>query len=215
MEAGGDAPPTWIEGRRRTFSPEAASVQGVREVRLRTPGHFLKRGLKTRLGVDKRGASSCYDVEEPPTTLQSLTPCASYPSPTALPVPPSSSSAPMATSLLVVFSVVIASAGQAGQQAVAALRQAAQSVGRASSCVEGLNSVVRMQQSRHRKMTQELLDLKRQYWNLRTFRTGRRQKTSTYQRLGVTLPSNLSWWQLLQLTPDQLRALLSAQAGAI
>src|SRR5262245_3153169 len=34
--------------------------------------------------------------------------------------------------LLVVFSVVIASAGQAGQQAVAALRQAAQSVGRAS-----------------------------------------------------------------------------------
>jgi hypothetical protein len=113
--------------------------------------------------------------------------------------------------LLLVFSVPIAQAGDAGQQAVAALRQALRSVGRASSCVEGLNSVVRMQQSRHRKMTQELLDLKRLYWNLRQFRTGRRKKTSPYERLGVPLPPELSWWQLLQLTPDQLRPLLSAQ----
>ena len=86
--------------------------------------------------------------------------------------------------------------------------------GRASSCVEGLNSVVRMQQSRHRKMTQGLLDLKRLYWNLRKFRTGRRKKTSPYERLGVSLPPNLSWWQLLQMTPDQLRPLLSAQPMA-
>jgi hypothetical protein len=116
--------------------------------------------------------------------------------------------------LLVVFSVLIASAGQAGRQAVAALRQALRCVGRASSCVEGLNSVLRMQQSRHRKVTQELLDLKRLYWNSRPFRTGRRQKTSPYQRLRVPLPPGLCWWQLLQLTPDQLRSLLSAQSVA-
>lgn len=116
--------------------------------------------------------------------------------------------------VLLVLGVLIASAGEAGQQAVQTLRDALGCVGRASSCVEGLNSVVRMQQSRQRKVTQEMLDLKRLYWNLRTFRTGRRKKTSPYQRLGVALPSNLSWWQLLQLTPDQLRSLLSAQAGA-
>ncbi len=112
--------------------------------------------------------------------------------------------------LLVVCGVLIASAGQAGQQAVGTLRQALACVGRASSCVEGLNSVVRMQQSRHRKVTQEMLDLKRLYWNLRRFRTGRRKKTSPYERLGVPLPPDLSWWQLLQLTPDQLRSHLSA-----
>jgi hypothetical protein len=112
--------------------------------------------------------------------------------------------------MLVVCSVVIAQAGGAGQQAVAALRRALACLGRASSCVEGLNSVLRMQQSRHRKMTQELLDLKRLYWNLRDFRTGTRKKTCPYQRLGVPLPPDLSWWQFLQLPPDQLRSLLSA-----
>jgi len=113
--------------------------------------------------------------------------------------------------LLVVCGVLIATAGEAGQAAVATVRQAVRCVGRASSCVEGLNSVVRMQQSRHRKMTQELLDLKRLYWNLRKFRTGRRRKTSPYERLGVPLPPGLGWWQLLQLSPEQLRALLAAQ----
>ena len=112
--------------------------------------------------------------------------------------------------LLVVYGVMIASAGQAGQQAVGALREALRCVGRASSCVEGLNSVVRMQQARQRKMSQELLDLKRLYWNLRKFRTGRRKKTSPYERLGLALPPDLSWWQLLRLTPDQLRSHLSA-----
>jgi hypothetical protein len=116
--------------------------------------------------------------------------------------------------VLVVLGVLITSAREVGQQAAQTLRQALGCMGRASSCVEGLNSVVRMQQARHRKMTQELLDLKRLYWNLRTFRTGRRQKTSPYQRLGVHLPPDLSWWQVLQFTPDQLRTLLSAQAGA-
>jgi hypothetical protein len=113
---------------------------------------------------------------------------------------------------LVVWSVLIAQAGEKGQQAVAALRQALRCVGRASSCVEGLNSVVRMQQGRHRKMTQGLLDLKRLYWNLRTFRTGRRRKTTPYERLGVPVPAELSWWQLLHLTPEQLRTRLLAQS---
>jgi len=113
--------------------------------------------------------------------------------------------------VLLVLGVLIASAGEAGRQAVQTLRDALGCLGRASSCVEGLNSVVRMQQTRHRKVTQEMLDLKRVYWNLRTFRTGRRKKTSPYERLGVPLPPDLSWWQLLQLTPDQLRPLLSAQ----
>ena len=112
--------------------------------------------------------------------------------------------------LLLIWSVLIAGGGEAGKRAVAAVRAAMRDVGRASSCVEGINSVVRMQQSRHRKMTQELLDLKRLYWNLRKFRTGRRKKTSPYERLGVPVPPNLSWWQLLQLTPEQLRELLSA-----
>jgi hypothetical protein len=116
--------------------------------------------------------------------------------------------------LLLICGVLIAPAGATGEQAVQALRQAARDVGRASSCVEGLNSVLRMQQSRHRKVTQELLDLKRLYWNLRDFRTGRRKKTSPYERLGVPLPAGLTWWQLLQLTPDQLRQLLSAQRVA-
>jgi hypothetical protein len=116
--------------------------------------------------------------------------------------------------LLVVFSVLIASAGEVGQQAVATLRRAVRYVGRASRCGEGLNSVVRMQQSRHRKVTQGMLDLKRVYWNLRKFRTGSRKKTSPYERLGVGLPPDLSWWRLLHLTPTELRTHLSALAIA-
>jgi hypothetical protein len=67
----------------------------------------------------------------------------------------------MLRGLLLVYSVLIAQAGEAGQQAVAAFGQAVRYAGKASSCVGGLNSVVRMQQSRHRKMSQGLVDLKR------------------------------------------------------
>jgi len=45
---------------------------------------------------------------------------------------------------------------------------------RASSAVEGVNSVVRMHQGRHRHVSQEMLDLKRLYWNCRVFREGKR-----------------------------------------
>ncbi len=49
---------------------------------------------------------------------------------------------------------------------------------RASRAVECMNSVLRMHQSRHRTVNQELLDLKRLYWNCRVFREGRRRKRS-------------------------------------
>jgi hypothetical protein len=82
-------------------------------------------------------------------------------------------------------------------------------VWRASSLVECVNSVARMQQSRHRKMTQGLLDLKRLYWNLRRFRTGRRKDQTPYDLLGLRLPE-LSFWEVLKLTPEELREKLSA-----
>ena len=80
---------------------------------------------------------------------------------------------------------------------------------RASSLVECVNSVARMQQARHRKMTQGLLDLKRLYWNLRRFRTGRRKDQTPYGLLGLGLPE-LSFWEFLKLTPEELREKLSA-----
>jgi hypothetical protein len=82
-------------------------------------------------------------------------------------------------------------------------------VWRASSLVECVNSVARMQQARHRKMTQGLLDLKRLYWNLRRFRTGHRKDQTPYGMLGVKRP-DLSFWDFLKLTPEELREKLSA-----
>jgi hypothetical protein len=86
-------------------------------------------------------------------------------------------------------------------------------VWRASSLVECVNSVARMQQARHRRMTQGLLDLKRLYWNLRRFRIGRRKDQTPYSLLGLDLPE-LSFWEFLKLTPEQLREELSAQKDA-
>jgi hypothetical protein len=80
---------------------------------------------------------------------------------------------------------------------------------RASSLVECVNSVARMQQARHRRMTQGLLDLKRLYWNLRRFRTGRRRGRTPYGLLGLELP-DLGFWEFLKLTPEELREKLSA-----
>ena len=84
---------------------------------------------------------------------------------------------------------------------------------RASSLVECVNSVARMQQARHRRMTQGLLDLKRLYWNLRRFRVGRRKDQTPYNLLGLNLPE-LSFWEFLKLTPDELREQLSVQEDA-
>lgn len=89
------------------------------------------------------------------------------------------------------------------------VRAVLRGVWRASSLVECVNSVARMQQARHRKMTQGLLDLKRLYWNLRRFRLGRRKDQTPYGLLGLTLP-DLSFWEFLKLTPEELREQLSA-----
>jgi hypothetical protein len=75
--------------------------------------------------------------------------------------------------------------------------------------VECVNGVARMQQARHRKMTEGLLDLKRLYGNLRRFRTGRRKHQTPYGLLGSKMP-DLSFWEFLKQTPEELREKLSA-----
>ena len=79
---------------------------------------------------------------------------------------------------------------------------------RASSAVECMNSVLRMQQSRHRRMTQPMLDLKRLYWNCHRFRSGPRKEASPYQALGLDLPT-FDFWALLQTDPAELTQRLS------
>jgi hypothetical protein len=79
------------------------------------------------------------------------------------------------------------------------LRQAV----RASSAVECMNSVLRMHQSRHRTVTQGLLDLKRLYWNCREFREGKRRRQSPYELLGLNLPSYRFWDLLWMPTPPE------------
>jgi hypothetical protein len=96
------------------------------------------------------------------------------------------------------------------REVVSQVRRVLRGCWRASSLVEGINSVARMHQSRHRRMTQGLLDLKRLYWNMRAFRTGRRRGKSPYALLGLPLPTD-DWWQLLKLSPDQLAQHLSTQ----
>ena len=77
--------------------------------------------------------------------------------------------------VLLAAGVVLALSAAAGAEAVAGVRDVLRQAWRASSLVECLNSVARMQQSRHRRMTAGLLALKRLYWNCRAFRTGRRR----------------------------------------
>jgi hypothetical protein len=105
--------------------------------------------------------------------------------------------------------LVLSLSGAAGTQALALVRGTLRGVWRASSLVECVNSVARMQQGRHRKMTQGLLDLKRLDWNCRAFRTGPRRKKSPYELQGLVLPTR-DWWELLRLTPEELRQQLQA-----
>jgi hypothetical protein len=120
-----------------------------------------------------------------------------------------SSQAAALRGVLLLCAVVLGKAGALGEQASTAVRDILRRAYRASSLVECINSVLRMQQARHRKMTQGLLDLKRLYWNCHTFRTGRRRNTTPYERLGVPWPEGLRWWDVLKLTPGQLRDKLS------
>jgi hypothetical protein len=84
---------------------------------------------------------------------------------------------------------------------------------RASSAVECLNSVLRMQQSRHKVMTQPMLDLKRLYWNCHEFRSGPRKKACPYQVLGLELPT-YDFWTLLRTDPKDLTQRLSTARNA-
>jgi hypothetical protein len=116
--------------------------------------------------------------------------------------------------VLLMCAVLLGKMGAVGQQAVAAVRDIFRRAYRASSLVQCINSAVRMHQCRHRKMTQGLLDLKRLYWNCHTFRTGRRRGTPPYHGLGVPWPEGLRWWDVLKLTPEQLRHKLSTAKTA-
>ena len=111
--------------------------------------------------------------------------------------------------VMLMCAVVLGKAGEAGQQAASAVHEIFRRAYRASSLVECINSVLRMQQAQHRHMTQGLLDLKRLYWNCHRFRSGRRRNTTPYERLGVPWPEGLRWWDVLKLTPEQLRDKLS------
>jgi hypothetical protein len=110
--------------------------------------------------------------------------------------------------VLLLCAVVLSKADE-GRQAAAAVKDIFRRAYRASSLVECINSVLRMHQAGHRRMTQGLLDLKRLYWNCHTFSAGRRRKTTPYDRLGMPWPPDLPWWDVLKLTPEQLRDKLS------
>ena len=72
-----------------------------------------------------------------------------------------------------------------------------------------MNSVLRMHQSRHRTLTQGMLDLKRLYWNCRVFRGGKRKGRCPYEHLGLKLPS-YDFWNLLQ--PEMTTAIREGQS---
>jgi len=84
---------------------------------------------------------------------------------------------------------------------------------RARSAVECMNSVLRMHQHRHRYVSQQMLDLKRLFWNCRRFTHGKRRGACPYQLLGLNLPT-YNWWKLLQMDPEELRQQLSTQEVA-
>lgn len=110
--------------------------------------------------------------------------------------------------IVLVSGVVLSLLGAAGQQAMALVRGVLSQAWRASSLVEGLNSVLRMHQGRHKRLTPGLLALKRLYWNTHVFVAGHRKQQSPYGRLGLVLPKG-SWWDLLKIPPEKLRQQLS------
>jgi hypothetical protein len=84
---------------------------------------------------------------------------------------------------------------------------------RASSAVECMNSVLRMHQSRHRTLTQGLVDVKRLYWNTRVFRGGKRKGRCPYKHLGLE-QSSYDFWSLLQVALTTAIASEKAKAKA-
>jgi hypothetical protein len=120
-----------------------------------------------------------------------------------------SPAAAAARGALLVASVTLARGGEAGTRALALVRAVLDGAWRSSSLVEGVNSVVRMHQRRHKRLTQGLLDIQRLYWNVHAFRAGKRKGMSPYRQLGLALPER-GWWALLKLAPEQLQQQLSA-----
>jgi hypothetical protein len=110
----------------------------------------------------------------------------------------------------VVVAVVLRQLGPAWAEAYRRVARLLRRVVRASSAVECVNSVVRMHQARHRQLTQELLDLKRLYWNCRSFVWGQRRGRCPYQHLKLRLPS-YDPWTLLQMDPAELTQQLSSR----
>ncbi len=91
--------------------------------------------------------------------------------------------------VLLAAGLVMSLSGAVAEQALAQVRQVLGGVWRASSLVECINRVARMQQARHRRMSQGLLDLKRLYWNGRELRTGKRRPQTPDGLLGLKLPT--------------------------
>ena len=89
------------------------------------------------------------------------------------------------------------------RESYAAVSRVLRGTVRASSAVECMNSVLRMHQSRHKTVTQGLLDLKRLYWNCREFREGKRRGRCPYELLGLKLPSYRFWDLLGMPTPAE------------
>jgi hypothetical protein len=117
--------------------------------------------------------------------------------------------AAIARGVLLAASVTLSLGQEVGTRALALVRGVLDGAWRSSSLVEGVNSVVRMHQRRHQRLTQGLLDIQRLYWNTHAFRAGKRKGSSPYRRLALVLPEG-GWWVLIKLTPEQLQEQLSA-----
>jgi hypothetical protein len=124
-------------------------------------------------------------------------------------LPGSAPSSAALRGVLLATGLVLSLSGPAALAAMTQVGQVLRQAWRASSLVECLNSVARMQQSRHRRLTPGLLALKRLYWNCRSLSTGRRRRQTPYGLLGVPLPT-MDWWELLRMSPEKLRQQLSA-----
>jgi hypothetical protein len=109
----------------------------------------------------------------------------------------------------VLVEVVKARLGENWRESYRRVSRVLSRVLRASSAVECVNSVVRMHQARHRNLTQQMLDLKRLYFNCRAFLEGKRKKHCPYELLGLKLP-NYDPWELLQMDSAELAKLLSS-----
>jgi hypothetical protein len=103
--------------------------------------------------------------------------------------------------------------GESEQESYERVSGVLRSTVRASSAVECMNSVLRMQQSSHKRMTQAMLDLKRLYWNCHRLKSGKRKDACPYKHLGLPLPS-FDFWELLQVNPERLTQELSGQKDA-